>query len=253
MNFGLNLFSIRNLITTEEEFLDTAIKLREMGYSFMQFSGTKYDVDKIKRVSEASQMPICLTHVPYDRIINETEALMEEHAKFDCKYIGLGAMPWRTVLDEAEFKKTVDLLNKAGEKMAENGFKFLYHHHHFEFFKHGDKTCFDYIVENAPYVNFTADLYWLQYGGAELTSTLERLNGRIPCVHLKDYKLELDEKNNFTPTMAPVGDGVIDFVGLIEKMKTLGVERYIVEQDNAADMPDSLAQVERSIRYLKNI
>ena len=93
----------------------------------------------------------------------------------------------------------------------------------------------------------------LQYGGAELTATLERLNGRIPCVHLKDYKLELDEKNNFVPTMAPVGDGVIDFVSLIEKMKTLGVECYIVEQDNAADMPDSLSQVERSIRYLKKI
>lgn len=253
MDFGLNLYSIRNLIDTEENFLDTAIKLREMGYSFMQFSGTKYDVDKIKRVSEASGMPVCLTHVPYDRIINETEALMEEHAKFDCRYIGLGAMPRKTVLDEAEFKKTVDLLNKAGEKMSENGFKFLYHHHHFEFFKHGDKTCFDYIVENAPYVNFTADTYWLQYGGAELTYTLEKLNGRIPCVHLKDYKLAFDEKNDFVPTIAPIGDGVIDFKRLIEKMKTLGVEYYLVEQDNAADMPDSLSQVEKSIRYLKNI
>ena len=51
MKFGLNLFSIRNLIATEEEFLKTAKKLKEMGYSYMQFSGAPYDAEKIKRVS----------------------------------------------------------------------------------------------------------------------------------------------------------------------------------------------------------
>ena len=253
MNFGLNLYSIRNLISTEEDFLKTAIKLREMGYSHMQFSGAEYDVDKIKRVSEASQLPVCITHVPYDRIINETQALMEEHAKFDCKYIGLGSMPSQIILDEIEFKKAVELLNKAGERMKENGFKFLYHHHHFEFIKHGGKTCFDYMVENAPHINFTADTYWLQYGGVEIMSVLEKLNGRIPCVHLKDYKIEFDQEKHFTPTMTYIGDGLIDFKKLIEKMSTLGVEYYLVEQDNAANMPDPLSQVEKSILYLKRI
>ena len=85
MKAGLNLFSINSLIKTEEEFLQTAIKLKEMGYSYMQFSGAPYDPDKIKRVSDASGLPVCLTHVPYNRIVNETEALMEEHAKFNCK------------------------------------------------------------------------------------------------------------------------------------------------------------------------
>ena len=33
MEAGLNLYSIRNLIETEEAFLDTAHKLREMGYT----------------------------------------------------------------------------------------------------------------------------------------------------------------------------------------------------------------------------
>lgn len=253
MNFGLNLFSISNLISTEEDFLKTAIKLREMGYSHMQFSGAGYDVDKIKRVSEASQMPICLTHVPYDRIVNETQALMEEHAKFDCKYIGLGMMPWETILDEIEFKKTVEILNKVGEKMEENGFKFLYHHHHFEFIKYGGKTCFDYMVENAPHINFTADTYWLQYGGVEVTSMLEKLNGRIPCVHLKDYKIELNQEKRLAPTITYIGDGVMDFKKIIEKMSTLGVEYYLVEQDNAAHMPDPLSQVENSILYLKEL
>ena len=136
MKAGLNLFSINSLIKTEEEFLQTAIKLKEMGYSYMQFSGAPYDPDKIKRVSDASGLPVCLTHVPYNRIVNETEALMEEHAKFNCKNIGLGVMPFNSILDEKLCLETIDDLEKAAQKMKANGFNFFYHHHHFEFLKH---------------------------------------------------------------------------------------------------------------------
>lgn len=254
MKAGINLFSVRNLIKTEEEFLSTAKSLKEMGYSYMQYSGAPYDAERIKRVSEQAGMPVCLTHVPFERIVNDTQALMEEHEKFGCKYIGLGMMPIDKLTNEEEMKRTVSLLNEAGGKMSENGFTFFYHHHHFEFFKHGDKTVFEYLIENAPDIHFTVDTYWLQYGGADIMATLEKLKGRIACVHLKDYKIEFDkEKASFAPTVAPVGDGVLDFKRIIEKMQTLGTEYYLVEQDNAADMPDTLEQVGRSIRYLKNL
>jgi len=249
---GLNLYSIRNLIKTEEEFLETAKKLKEMGYSYMQYSGGPFEVDRIKRVSEETGMPICLTHVPFDRIVNETEALMEEHAQFNCKNIGLGAMPIPTIIDETECKKAIELLNVAGEKMTKNGFKFFYHHHNYEFFKHGNQTVFDYMIENAPYINFTADTYWLQYGGVDILSTLEKLKGRIACVHLKDYKQRYNEETKkIEPIFSPVGEGLLNFKAIVEKLKTLGVEYYLVEQDNAALLPDTLGEVERSVKYIQ--
>ena len=249
---GLNLFSIRNLIKTDEEFLETAKKLKEMGYSYMQYSGAPLEVDRIKRVSEETGMPICLTHVKYDRIVNETDALMEEHAQFNCKNIGLGAMPISTIIDETECKKAIELLNAAGEKMAKNGFKFFYHHHNYEFLKHGNQTVFDYMIENASYINFTADTYWLQYGGVDIISTLERLKGRIACVHLKDYKQRYNEETKrIEPIFSPVGDGVLNFKAIVAKLQSLGVEYYLVEQDNAALLPDTLEQVTRSVNYIK--
>ena len=251
---GINLFSVRNLIKTEEEFLETAKKLKEMGYSYMQYSGGPYDVERIKRVSEQTGMPICLTHAPYDRIVNETETLMEEHSQFNCKNIGWGAMPIAKIIDETECKKMIELLNDAGEKMAKKGFKFFYHHHNFEFFKHGNQTVFDYIVENAPYVNFTADTFWLQYGGVDILSTLEKLKGRIECVHLKDYKQRYnEERKNIEPAFSPIGEGLLNFKSIVDKLQTLGVKYYLVEQDNAADLPDTLGQVKKSIDYLKKI
>lgn len=251
MKFGLNLYSVRNLIQTEEDFTNTLYKLKEMGYEYVQFSGAPFDADEIKRVSSKTNMPICLTHVPFDRIVNDTDVLMEEHSKFNCKNIGLGALSPKIISNEEEFKKTVALLEKSAEKMEKNGFKFFYHHHNFEFFKHGDKTAFDYIVENAPHINFTLDTYWLQYGGVEITPTIKRLEGRSDCVHLKDYKTLFDENWKCDPTFAPVGDGVMDFSNIIKNMKSFGVKYFLVEQDNAAILPDTLGQIQKSIDWLK--
>lgn len=254
MEAGLNLFSIRNYLETEESFLDAAEKLKEMGYSYLQYSGAAFDPDRIKRVSEASGLPVVLTHVPMDRILNDTDALMEEHARFGCTKIGLGMMPREVIVDEAACKKTVEALNCAGEKMRQNGFTFFYHHHHFEFLKYGEETVFDYIVNNAPDIHLTLDTYWLQYGGVDIPSTVARLKGRIECVHLKDYKIYATMKDGkvlLDPSFAPVGDGTIDFATVVPVMKAAGTEYFLVEQDNASKMPDTLGQVERSIRYIR--
>ena len=255
MKAGLNLFSLRDQIKTEAEFLCTANKLKEMGYSYLQFSGAPFDAEMIKRVSEASGMPVHLTHVPMDRILNDTDKLMEEHALFGCHNIGLGAMPKDAIVDEALCKKTIAELNAAGEKMNQNGFHFFYHHHHFEFYKHNGQTVFDYMIENAPYINFTVDTYWLQYGGVDVVDFIGKLNGRIECVHLKDYLVDysVDEagKGHFTPRFCPVGDGTINFRGAVEQAKKSGAKYFFVEQDNAVTFDDPFAQVERSIQYIQ--
>ena len=252
MSIGLNLYSIRNKISTPEEFLSTANRLRDMGYSHLQFSGAPFNAEMIAKVSRESGLPITLTHVPMGRIIDDTDRLMDEHALFGCKNIGLGAMPLDAIKNEALFKSTVESLNRAGEKMSRNGFKFFYHHHHFEFFKHQGQTAFDYMIENAPFINFTADTYWLQYGGVSITEFLERLAGRIECIHLKDYTIALtSDVTGFSPRFCPVGDGTINFQSVIDAAKASGAKHFLVEQDNAADFEDPFEQVQRSVDYIK--
>lgn len=253
MQFGLNLYSIRNYLETEEDFLAAANELKKMGYSYMQYSGGAFDADMIARVSEASGLPVVLTHVPMDRIINDTEALMEQHARFNCKYIGLGSMPREVIFDSSRLYETVAALDAAGDKMQQNGFKFFYHHHHFEFFRHNGETVFDYILKNAPNINFTIDTYWLQYGGVDICDAIDRAVGRMACIHLKDYMItyKASEKPAFEPIYAPVGDGNIDFHKVMKHAAAAGCEYYLVEQDNAAKLPNTMEQVARSARYLK--
>lgn len=255
MKFGLNLFSLNKLIQNEKDFTETMFKLKEMGYDYMQFSGAPFDAKLIKKVSEETNLPVYLTHVPLDRIISDTEKLMEEHSLFGCKNIGLGMIPGKISANDKEFKTHVEKLNLSAEKMHKNGFKFFYHHHHIEFFKNskGEKLI-DYMVENAPFINFTLDTYWLQVGGVDILSYIEKLKGRIECVHLKDYQIKckaVDDGVEFEPAFAPVGDGNLDFKTIMKKMKDAGVKYYFVEQDDACSYENPLEQVERSIKYLK--
>ena len=252
MKAGLNLFSIRNYLETEESFLSAANALKEMGYSYIQFSGAPFDAEMIGRVSTASGLPVVLTHVPMDRILNDTDALCREHLSIGCRNIGLGMMPISVIMDKALCYETVAKLEQAAIRMEELGCKLFYHHHHFEFYRHDGKTVFDYIIENAPHVNFTLDTYWLQFGGVNICETIDRLTGRIACVHLKDYMIAVKEgeKPGFEPRFAPVGDGTIDFAAVVDHARAAGAEYFLVEQDNAAKLPDTLGQVERSIRYI---
>lgn len=245
MEFGLNLFSIRNEVDTHEKFLGTAKKLKDMGYDSLQCSACPYDVELYKKVTAITGMPIVLTHVGYDRITEDTEALMAEHEAFGCRNIGLGYM---NCDDDALVRAQTEKLNVAAERMQKNGFNFFYHNHNGEFRKMADgRTVMDYFIEEAKAFNFTFDTYWAYFAGASLTEYITKLNGRIECVHLKDSRFDGNAK-----IIAPVGTGSIDFKDIIPKMINAGTKHFLVEQDNAADMPDTLGQVKISIDYLKN-
>ena len=255
MDFGLNLYSIRTLIGNEENFTRTAFALKEMGYDHMQFSGARFDPEMIRKVSVKTEMPVTVTHVSMDRIINDTDRLMKEHESFGCRFIGLGALPPKIYADKDEFVRTVEKLEIAGAHMKKNVFGFCLHNHHMELYRHDSFRCLDYIIENAENINFIADVYWLQYGGADVVETLKKMGKRAVFIHLKDYRVFPRTKENgdisFEVGFAPVGDGNLDFTRIIDTCKKIGSEYYLVEQDNAVDFPDPLEQVGRSIKYLK--
>ncbi len=253
MKLGLNLYSIKTLLQNEQDFLETTIRLKEMGYEVLQFSGAPFSAEMIKRVSEETGIPFVLTHVSDDRIINDTNRLMEEHALFNCKNIGLGSLSMETIADGDTFKKKIEELNKAGEVMKKNGFNFFYHNHHSEMTRldSGELKLY-YMLKNAPYINFTLDTYWLQYGGLNPVKVFEDFKGRIECVHLKDYRTVFTGEM-FKPEFAPCGSGTLDFKALIKAGLDSGTKYFLVEQDDAIRYENPLGEVEKSIKYLKEI
>lgn len=243
------------MISTEDGLTRTLAALGEMGYSCAQYSGAPFNPDAIRRASAATGIPIILTHVPFDDIVNRTEELMEEHAGFGCTRIGLSTLNRSIITDESAVKSAIHSLARAAEKMKREGFTLCFHNHHTDCYRHGDKTILDYMIESCPDISFTLDTYWLQYGGLCVKDYIKKLSGRIEAVHLKDYKItaKADESGRvvFLPTFAPVGEGNLDFAGYYPLMREAGVKYYLVEQDNAVSFPEPLGELKRSIEYIK--
>lgn len=245
------MYSVRDQIKTEESLYNTLEKLKNMGISYIQYSGADFLSERIKKVSNMLDMKVVLTHVSMDRILNDTNALMDEHASFNCYNIGLGAMPQNVIKDKNELYKTIDNLEKAAEIMKKNGFKFFYHNHHMEFLKYDGQTILDYIIENAKHINITLDTYWVQYGGGDIYKTIEKLKDRIECVHLKDYMIHVNDDGKIEPVFAPLGDGNMDFPKICKKMKEANTKYFLIEQDNATSFPCPFEQIGRSVVYAK--
>lgn len=256
MDVGLNLYSIRDAIQTEEDFLRTSLRLKEAGYAYLQYSGAPFDAARIARVSRASGLPVTLTHVPFDRIVSDTQKLMDEHALFGCRNIGLSMFAPDVVADETLFRRELERLERAAEIMAERGFALLYHNHQYELSRwQNGKMPLLCLLQEAPHVRFTVDVYWLQYGGADVCDYIGKLRGRATCAHLKDYKIECRKKENgdveFMPRFAPLGEGNMDLGKVTDALRAAGTRYYFVEQDDAVEYDDPLAEVMRSIEYVK--
>lgn len=59
------------------------------------------------------------------------------------------------------------MFSAAGKLMHENGLKFCYHPHGYEFRPYNDGTLFDYMVKNTDpkYVNYEMDVFWVKHPG----------------------------------------------------------------------------------------
>ena len=82
-----------------------------MGYDGVEFAGMyNYKPEEIKALCEKYSLTPISAHVPLDDILNRTDALMEEHARFGCKNIGLGAMGSKIIMDEKACFETIEKL-----------------------------------------------------------------------------------------------------------------------------------------------
>lgn len=252
MDIGVNLFSLRTMLKDEQGVYDTFTELKDAGAAYMQYSGGIYDVKILNNAADI--LPIVLTHVPYNRIVSEMDALMEEHALFGCKNIGLGCYPEEGLFDINKCFETIDALEKSAIEAERNGFKLYLHQHSTEFYRiQEDKTVMDIILERAPHLQITADTFWLQHGGVSITDYLkDRLSDKVGCIHLKDYAITGVNRVDLKPTYERVGYGNIDFHKVVEVAKECGTKYFLIEQDDACEKPESLRLIKDSIDYCRS-
>lgn len=244
MQIGAQFYTVRDFCKDLESFSETLKKVADIGYKNVQISGTcPYEAEWLKAELDKNGLKCVLTHIPNDDLIGATEKVIENHNVFDCKYVGLGYFDIISNPDE-NYKKFIDTYSGVAKKLYEGGKYFMYHNHDHEFVKIDGKTILERMVEEIPaeHMGVTLDTYWVQMGGGDIGAWLEKLKGRVPCIHLKDFK--------HGPKMAYLGEGNINFERVFQKAEEAGTQYMLVEQDNCYDA-DPFDCLKKSYEYLK--
>ena len=257
--FGLQIFSIRDHFTTEEDTREAFLEMKKMGYSYAQTAGT-YDYitpEKFAQYAKEAGIEICGTHYNWDRIKADIPGTIAYHKTLGTTNIGIGGMPAGARDTIEGLDAFINEFNALAREYAKEGFKLTYHNHSFEFKKLPDgKTLFDHLVEklDPECTSFVLDTHWVQHGGADVRATIELLRGRIDILHLKDmeacHRYELaDGKVLSAPAIIEIGAGNINFKDIIPLAEACGVKYFVVEDDRCIP-GESYATNKRSADYI---
>lgn len=248
MEIGAQLYTLREQCKTLTGFADALKQVADIGYKNVQVSGVcSYEPEWLAEELKKNGLRCVLTHYDVSRIQKETEAVVSEHRRFGCSHIGVGMMPGGLEHPE-DYSRFVANFLPAGKRIAELGARLMYHNHQIEFMRAADgKRYIEKLAEDfsPEELGFTLDTYWVQYGGGDPAQWLEKLAGRVPCIHLKDMACV-----NKEPRMAPIGEGNINFDRVLYAAEHAGTQYLLVEQDDCYE-EEPLSCLKRSYEYLK--
>ena len=244
MQIGAQFYTIRDFCKTTEDLALSLKKIADIGYTTVQLSGTcAYDAQWMAQQLKQNGLRCVITHTAPARLTGETEQVIAEHNIIGCDCVGLGS--YRFEQPECTIDTFLHTYTPVMDAVQAAGKYFMYHNHAFEFEKIDGKPLLQHLAErtDSAKMGFTLDTYWVQAGGGDPAQWLERLSGRVPCIHLKDYA--------FGAKMAVVGEGNINFDRVFEKAEASGTEYMLVEQDNC-NGEDPFDCLRRSYEFLRS-
>lgn len=236
-NLGLQLYTIRDYLTDPESTDKAFARLAQLGYTEAQTAGTDYfGAKEFGDLAKKHGISIVGTHYKWEEILNNPEKVIEVHKTWNTKYLGLGSSPKETREDLKELMKFIDQFNKCAELYAKEGIRMTFHNHHFDFCRiDGTKTIMDLLVENLDPVNtsFVLDTCWVSVGGGDVVEWIEKLEGRLDILHLKDrYIQKLEDTKHYVHAITEIGNGALCWDRILKAAEKIGVKHYVVEQDN---------------------
>ena len=235
---GVQLYTIRDFMKTEEEIKVSFERLKKMGYDEVQTAGCAVPYDLFGRLAREAGLTIVGTHDNFDRMCSDTELMMDWHDMLGTKIMGIGGCFKQTL---AEYEEFIARANALAAKIRARGFQFTYHNHSHEFRRVEGVRIMDLLLEKLDPANtgFVLDTYWVQHGGGDVRAWIEKCKGRIDILHLKDMaKADGNEPPQY---YTEIGNGNLYWEGIIETALDTGVRHFVVEQDTCPGNPfDSL-------------
>ena len=245
MKLGAQFYSIRDLCETPEGLRDAFRRVKEIGYDIVQISGIGASItakDIAACVAEFD-LPVTCTHMPYDRIVGDTDNVIAENRLFGCDEIGIGGLGRFTEIGAA--RERFDALREAAKKINAAGMTFAFHNHSGEFVKTAYGKLVHEELQKRTSIEFEIDTFWAFNAGLDPVKLITDLKDRIRVIHLKDG---FKQVGDVRAKGMSLGSGEAPVAAVREKALELG---FLMVVESETQDPTGPAEVERCINYLK--
>lgn len=252
MEIGVQFFTLREFCKDLQGLSESLKKVADIGYKNVQLSGTcDFEGEWMAEELKKSGLRCVVTHTPREQLLGDLNKVVANHNAFNCENIGLGYYKFGRE-DDSDYKEFFETYKPVAEGIKARGSVFNYHCHNSEFKRLSDgKLVIEHIMEDFPAdeLRLIPDTFWIQAGGADPAACLKKLAGRIPNIHLKDYRFRPWMETKFSNYFAPIGEGNINFERVFAAAEEAGTEYMLVEQDNCYG-EDPFECLKRSYDYL---
>lgn len=234
-DFGYQLYSSRNFPPLAE----TLRLLGRLGYTEVEGYGALYAdaalVAELKANLAASGLRMPTAHFGLDMLEGEPARVIEIARALGietiyCPYL----TPDQRPTDGAGWEAFGRRLQAAGAAYRAEGFGFGWHNHDFEFVRTPDGAIpQEAIFTGGPDLDWEADLAWVIKGGADPLAWIATFGPKITSVHVKD--IAPTGENADEDGWADVGQGVVDWAGLMAALRATPAKHFVMEHDNPKD------------------
>ena len=233
MDVSFQLYSSRE-VPSQNAFLGT---LSELGYTQVEgFGGVYGDPSGFRAAMDAAGLTMPSGHFGLDDLEADLQSCLGIAQVFGMKqiyapYLNEEDRP----NDHAGYTAFAQRLAAIDERLKDAGLGFGWHNHDFELVPLPDGSIpLDVILSEAQSIGWEADLAWVVRGGADAADWVSRFGERMTSVHVKD--IAPAGENLDQDGWCNVGGGVIDWKGLIARVRTVAPSALVVmEHDKPAD------------------
>ena len=253
MQIGLQMFTMRDHTRSREDYAETLRRTAELGIRSIQATKPAFFTDEeFAALIRSYGMQADSLLVREGQIAGREEILRSRAALYGVDAARIDGVPKEYRASADGYRRYAAILNEEGKICRSAGLRLMYHFHAYEWQRFGGVCGMELLVRNTDPENvwFQPDVYWMQCAGVEPSSALTLFAGRAFSMHVEDYAVRpLEGVIESVPRRCvAVGEGNMNYRGIIAKAAEIGVARAVIEQEESSG--DIFEDLKTNVRNL---
>jgi len=225
---GIELYTVRASMAQDVD--KTLQAIAGIGYPEVEFAGYfEHSAKEIRAMLDRYGLVSPSANVLGEDVWDDPQPVVDFAAEVGHDWVTIAWAEPENRQTADDWRHWVEVANRLGEACRANGMRAAYHSHDFEFQPIDGIVPFDLLLEETDpaLLDFQMDFYWVRRAGKNIRDVLAMAPERMTMAHIKDM--------DAAGEMADVGDGEIDFGGLLADPVAASIRHCFVERDDSED------------------